>query len=93
MIRMTRTKRSTNSISAYLAAKRKMPFIRNSPKDISQLSRPKNITLKSKEYWCPYCATVVEFKFDSFVGVYYCPCCGISDRDFYVRGMNKLWGR
>jgi hypothetical protein len=92
---MIRTKTPTGGaiMIAYLNKRRKIRSVKARPKDVVQPDKPENVKLKKKEYWCPYCATLVEFKFDTFVGVYYCPCCGISDRDFYVRNANKLWGQ
>lgn len=51
---------------------------------------PENIKLKRGELWCPYCSNRVIFMRDKSAGVRKCPICGISDRDFWVKKVNKL---
>ena len=55
-------------------------------------SIPKGVKLKKGQLWCPYCSNPVIFVRDNRLGVKRCPICGISDRDFHVRMINKLWG-
>jgi len=51
------------------------------------------VTLKRGEFWCPYCAQAVRFKVDVKYRILRCPRCGISERDYYVKAANKLWGK
>lgn len=44
-------------------------------------------------FWCPYCHTERLFYYYKRWGTYRCPVCGISDRDYHVRRINKLWTR
>lgn len=52
------------------------------------------------QLWCSYCAKVRKFKKGQVEcdGVSYmsdakiCEICGMSDRDFYIKSHNKLWG-
>lgn len=52
---------------------------------------PQNIKLKKNQFWCPYCSNIVIFVRDKSKGVKRCPYCNISDSDYYVRKINKLW--
>lgn len=52
---------------------------------------PKGVKLKKGQLWCPYCSNIVKFIKDKKLGVSKCPFCGISNRDFHVRKVNKLW--
>lgn len=51
---------------------------------------PKGIKLKRNQLWCPYCSNIVVFKKDKKSGVKKCPICNISNRDFWVKKINKL---
>ena len=48
------------------------------------------ISRRNHRYFCPYCNEVHMFKRDSRLGVRRCTGCGISDRDFYIKKLNKL---
>jgi hypothetical protein len=64
------------------------------PKKVSeQVLPPEDVTLKRGEFWCPYCAQAVSFKVDTKYQILRCPRCGISERDYYVKVANKLWGK
>lgn len=52
---------------------------------------PDNVKLKENQVWCPYCSNIVVFIKDKSKGVKKCPYCSISDRDYNVRKINKLW--
>jgi hypothetical protein len=41
--------------------------------------------------WCCYCADWMVFENFTYVGSDKCIGCGISTKDFYNRGANKLW--
>ena len=41
--------------------------------------------------WCPYCRGWREFG-ENQVGYTVCEVCGISNRDYYTRRYNNLWG-
>lgn len=60
------------------------------PKAVKDKSIPKGISLKSKEYWCPYCSTKVIFQRDKKIGIKKCPICGISEKDYWVKKVNNL---
>ncbi|NBI07572.1 hypothetical protein [Senegalia massiliensis] len=51
---------------------------------------PKNIRLKDKQLWCPYCSCPVIFQKDKNLGTKRCPLCSISIRDYWVKKVNKL---
>ena len=51
---------------------------------------PEGIILKKKQLWCPYCSNIVMFKKDKKTGVKKCPICNISDKDFWVKKVNRL---
>ncbi|MDR5659658.1 hypothetical protein RH915_09135 [Serpentinicella sp. ANB-PHB4] len=51
---------------------------------------PEGVTLKTKYLWCPYCSMPVIFQKDKKLGVKKCPSCNITDRDFWVKKVNKL---
>ena len=61
------------------------------PKQVTQPKPPKGIELKKGEYWCPYCAQVVKFIFNNYMGIKHCPRCGIIENDFHVKTANGLW--
>ena len=42
-------------------------------------------------YWCCYCADWSVFEHFSYLGSHKCIGCGISTKDYYVRGANGLW--
>lgn len=52
---------------------------------------PTHVKLKNKQMWCPYCSCPVIFLKDKEFNVRECPLCGISDRDYYVKLVNKMW--
>lgn len=52
---------------------------------------PSGVKLKKDQLWCPYCSNIVKFIRDKELGVYKCPYCGISDRDYNVKKVNKKW--
>ena len=54
---------------------------------------PKGVKLNKNQLWCPYCSNPVTFIKDKELGVYKCPFCGISERDYNVKKINKLWGK
>lgn len=54
-------------------------------------SIPKGVKVTRGLLWCPYCSTVVRFRKDKQLGVSKCPFCGISDRDFLVKKVNRMW--
>lgn len=56
---------------------------------IPDTSIPKGIKLNKNQKWCPYCSNIVIFKRDKVSGVMRCPICNISDRDFWVKKVNK----
>ncbi len=58
----------------------------NEPDD----SIPNGIILSKKQFWCPYCSNKVIFKKDKKSGLKKCPICNISERDFWVRKVNRL---
>lgn len=58
------------------------------PKKVSLLYPPEGTQFKKGEVWCPYCANVVKFIHNEYVGVNHCPDCGISERDYYVKKGN-----
>jgi rubrerythrin len=39
-------------------------------------------------YWCPYCRGWYRYHWDEEMGLWVCPVCGISTRDYYVRQSN-----
>lgn len=47
--------------------------------------------VRKGEAWCPYCATVVSFGWDSSLKIARCTTCGCTVRDFYIRKFNDLW--
>ena len=49
---------------------------------------PKNIELKKKEWWCPYCCKPRRFHENDYLGVRQCDICGISDQDYFVKRYN-----
>ncbi|QSX07137.1 hypothetical protein JYG23_07275 [Sedimentibacter sp. zth1] len=51
---------------------------------------PEGVHLKNKQFWCPYCSNIVVFKRDKKSGVMRCPICNISNKDFWVKKINKL---
>ena len=42
------------------------------------------------KYWCPFCGGEHRFVIMEEGDYLFCEICGISDRDFYVRKMNRL---
>lgn len=52
---------------------------------------PEGVKLKRGQLYCPYCSSISIFKRDSKLGVRKCPYCGISDRDYNVKKVNKIW--
>lgn len=80
-------------------AKHEIPFLKmkvslspeERPKQVTQPKPPKGTELKKGEYWCPYCAQVVKFTYNNYMGVNHCPRCGIIENDFYVKTANGLW--
>lgn len=58
---------------------------------IADTKIPKDIKLRTNELWCPYCSNIVVFIKDKSKGIKKCPYCGISDSDYNVRKVNKLW--
>lgn len=52
---------------------------------------PENVKLKKNQMWCPYCSCPVIFVKDKRLGIKKCPICGISDRDYNVKIVNKIW--
>lgn len=52
---------------------------------------PEGIKIQRGLLWCPYCSTVVKFVKDKHLGVGRCPFCGVSDRDYNVKKVNKIW--
>ncbi|MCK9470695.1 MAG: hypothetical protein M0Q88_02950 [Bacilli bacterium] len=52
---------------------------------------PEGVKVKRGMLWCPYCSTIVKFEKDKQLGVSRCPFCGISDRDYNVKVVNKRW--
>ena len=59
--------------------------------DVPDKCIPEGARLKLNQIWCPYCSSPVKFKKDSKLGVKKCPICGISEKDFNVRMINRLW--
>ena len=55
--------------------------------------KPKGVKPYRSWYWCPYCNQWRVFLYNDYLGVNRCNICGISDRDFYVRKYNNLWGK
>ena len=51
---------------------------------------PEGIILKKRQVWCPYCSNIVIFKKDKKSGVKKCPICNISDKDYWVKKVNKI---
>lgn len=51
---------------------------------------PDGVSFKKKQLWCPYCSNIVVFKKDKKTGVKRCPICNISDKDFWVKKINRL---
>lgn len=49
---------------------------------------PKELQLKRKEWWCPYCCKPRRFHDDDYLGVRRCDICGISDQDYWVKRYN-----
>lgn len=60
------------------------------PKTVKDRQLPEGINLKSKYLWCPYCSMPVIFQKDKKLGVKKCPSCSITDRDFWVKKVNKI---
>jgi uncharacterized Zn finger protein (UPF0148 family) len=52
---------------------------------------PDRVELKGKQMWCPYCSCPVIFVKDKKLGVKRCPICGITERDYHVKIVNKKW--
>ena len=52
---------------------------------------PEGVKLKPRQLWCPYCSKPVMFVKDKERGIKRCPYCGISDRDYNVKQVNKKW--
>lgn len=62
--------------------------------NITKATPPEEETKKRKgELYCPYCCKVRKFQIDAYLGKKYCPVCGVSDREFYVRTYNHTWGK
>lgn len=51
---------------------------------------PDKINLSGKQMWCPYCSNKVIFKRDKKLGVKKCPICGITEKDYWVKRVNKI---
>lgn len=60
------------------------------PKAVVDKEIPKGIKLKDKQLWCPYCSTPVIFLKDKSLGIKKCPICFISERDYWVKKVNKI---
>ena len=45
----------------------------------------------SGRLWCPYCRGWREFDANQ-AGYTVCEVCGVSDREYYTRRYNHLWG-
>lgn len=50
---------------------------------------PEKVRLRGNQKWCPYCSNIVEFVRDKASGVKRCPICKISEKDFWVKKVNK----
>lgn len=59
------------------------------PKEVKDKELPKNLKLSPDTLWCPYCSTAVVFKKDKKLGVKKCPICGVSNREYWVKKVNK----
>ncbi len=46
---------------------------------------------KKGEAWCPYCAGILPFGWDSVLKTAKCTGCKCSVKDFYIRKFNGLW--
>ncbi|PKM70642.1 MAG: hypothetical protein CVU93_01040 [Firmicutes bacterium HGW-Firmicutes-18] len=53
-------------------------------------SIPDKIHLSGKQQWCPYCSNKVIFVRDKKLGVKKCPVCNITERDYWVKRVNKI---
>ena len=63
----------------------------NTNNKIPDISMPEGVKLKPRQLWCPYCSKHVMFVKDKERGIKRCPYCGISDRDYNVKQVNKKW--
>ncbi|MDD2446864.1 MAG: hypothetical protein PHY91_04130 [Tissierellia bacterium] len=63
----------------------------NNKNEIPDKHIPKGVKLKKREMWCPYCSKPVMFIKDKAHGVKRCPYCNISDKDYYVKMVNRNW--
>lgn len=52
---------------------------------------PDDLQVPRGKWWCPYCGEVTKHSNDEYLGVIRADCCGISERDYYVRSYNGLW--
>lgn len=50
---------------------------------------PKDIKISKGFSWCPYCSMRIKLVRDKTLGIYRCPLCGISSKDFYMKYANK----
>lgn len=51
---------------------------------------PDYISLSGRQLWCPYCSNKVIFVKDKALGVKKCPICGITERDYWVKKVNRI---
>jgi hypothetical protein len=63
------------------------------PKGVTQPNPPRDLIMRRGEYWCPYCAQASRFEMDPNFQILRCPRCGISEKDYYVKNANHLWGK
>jgi len=49
------------------------------------------ISIRLWKIWCPYCGRVRQFKKHTYSGTRRCEGCGVSNRDFAVKQVNRLW--
>ena len=63
------------------------------PKKVVQPLPPPTLKIKKGEYWCPYCARPIKFEMDRIFQILRCPRCGMSEKDYYVKNANHLWGK
>lgn len=60
------------------------------PKEVKDKVLPKNINLSSGYVWCPYCSMPVKLIKDKKFGIKKCPICSISEKDYWMKKVNKI---
>ena len=62
------------------------------PKKMMFKEIPEGLILKRGEWFCPLCGHASVWKTDEFYKSKRCSWCGLSESEFWVRMVNKIWG-